>query len=332
MCATPTCGACSTPRPTSLAHLSAHPSIVTVYQAGISADGRPYIVMEYCPGSLAERYRIERFPVEDVLAHRRPDGERARVRAPRRARAPRHQAQQHPHHELRRARPRRLRHLSSLAAGTAGEVLAMSVPWSAPEVIAEETGGHDRERGVGSGRDGLLAAGRAQPLRAYGEGPEHARTAAPSHPARDVSADARVRRARSLQTVLATAMSREPGRAPERLEFGEALREVQAEIGFAADAAGGRRRRVGAGARGPSISPTSPLRGRARSPSRTPRPQDRARARLPHDARARRGHRHLRAGPETAAPGVPGIVGGGGRHRAAVARRRYAPSWPPGGC
>ena len=45
-----------------LAHLSAHPSIVTVYQAGISADGRPYIVMEYCPGSLAQRYRIERLP------------------------------------------------------------------------------------------------------------------------------------------------------------------------------------------------------------------------------------------------------------------------------
>ena len=51
-----------------LAHLSAHPSIVTVYQAGISADGRPYIVMEYCPGSLAQRYRIERIPVEEVLA------------------------------------------------------------------------------------------------------------------------------------------------------------------------------------------------------------------------------------------------------------------------
>ena len=45
-----------------LAHLSAHPSIVTVYQAGISADGRPYIVMEYCPGSLAQRYRTERHP------------------------------------------------------------------------------------------------------------------------------------------------------------------------------------------------------------------------------------------------------------------------------
>ena len=46
-----------------LAHLSAHPSIVTVYQAGISADGRPYIVMEFCPGGLAQRYRHERVPV-----------------------------------------------------------------------------------------------------------------------------------------------------------------------------------------------------------------------------------------------------------------------------
>src|SRR3954451_518429 len=51
-----------------LARLSAHPSIVTVYQAGISADGRAYIVMEYCPGSLARRYRIERLPVQEVLA------------------------------------------------------------------------------------------------------------------------------------------------------------------------------------------------------------------------------------------------------------------------
>src|SRR3954469_7532694 len=47
-----------------LAHLSAHPSIVTVYQAGISADGRAYIVMEYCPGSLAQRYRRERIRVD----------------------------------------------------------------------------------------------------------------------------------------------------------------------------------------------------------------------------------------------------------------------------
>ena len=31
-----------------MARLSSHPSIVTVYQAAVSADGRPYLVMEYC--------------------------------------------------------------------------------------------------------------------------------------------------------------------------------------------------------------------------------------------------------------------------------------------
>ena len=34
-----------------MARLSSHPSILTVYDASISADGRPYLVMEYCPGS-----------------------------------------------------------------------------------------------------------------------------------------------------------------------------------------------------------------------------------------------------------------------------------------
>src|SRR5690606_1169274 len=32
-----------------MAMLSTHPAIVTIYQAGVAADGRPYLVMEYCP-------------------------------------------------------------------------------------------------------------------------------------------------------------------------------------------------------------------------------------------------------------------------------------------
>ena len=52
-----------------IAHLSAHPAIVTVYQAGISADGRPYIVMEYCPGSLAQRYRPRIWPRNPLMQH-----------------------------------------------------------------------------------------------------------------------------------------------------------------------------------------------------------------------------------------------------------------------
>jgi len=51
-----------------MAQLSAHPYIVTIYHADVSADGRPYIVMEYCSGpSLAERYKRERFDVADAL-------------------------------------------------------------------------------------------------------------------------------------------------------------------------------------------------------------------------------------------------------------------------
>ncbi|MFF1572404.1 serine/threonine-protein kinase [Leifsonia sp. NPDC058292] len=51
-----------------MAQLSAHPYIVTIYQADVSADQRPYLVMEYCSGpSLGDRFKRERFSVEDAL-------------------------------------------------------------------------------------------------------------------------------------------------------------------------------------------------------------------------------------------------------------------------
>ncbi len=50
-----------------LASLSAHPSILTLHEASVSADGRPYLVVEYCPGSLANRYRSAPLPIDEVL-------------------------------------------------------------------------------------------------------------------------------------------------------------------------------------------------------------------------------------------------------------------------
>ncbi|WP_167041483.1 serine/threonine-protein kinase [Salinibacterium sp. ZJ454] len=51
-----------------MAQLSAHPYIVTIYHAGVSADDRPFLVMEYAPGaSLADRYKSEAFGVPDAL-------------------------------------------------------------------------------------------------------------------------------------------------------------------------------------------------------------------------------------------------------------------------
>ena len=51
-----------------MAQLSAHPYIVTIYQADVASDERPYFVMEYCSGpSLAERYKTSKLEVPDAL-------------------------------------------------------------------------------------------------------------------------------------------------------------------------------------------------------------------------------------------------------------------------
>jgi serine/threonine protein kinase len=51
-----------------MARLSTHPYIVTIYQAGVARDGRPYLVMEYCSRpSLADRYKRQPLSVVDAL-------------------------------------------------------------------------------------------------------------------------------------------------------------------------------------------------------------------------------------------------------------------------
>ncbi|CAM3821879.1 serine/threonine-protein kinase [Smaragdicoccus niigatensis] len=51
-----------------MGRLSNHPSIVTLYNQGIAGDGRPYLVMELCPGAnLGKRFRSERLRVAEVL-------------------------------------------------------------------------------------------------------------------------------------------------------------------------------------------------------------------------------------------------------------------------
>lgn len=51
-----------------MAELADHPSIVQVFRADVTADGRPYLVMKYYPHkNLSVRARGERFAVSDVL-------------------------------------------------------------------------------------------------------------------------------------------------------------------------------------------------------------------------------------------------------------------------
>lgn len=51
-----------------LAHLATHPHVLTMYEAGISSDGRPYLVTEFCPRGFGERFRTERISVGEVIS------------------------------------------------------------------------------------------------------------------------------------------------------------------------------------------------------------------------------------------------------------------------
>ena len=50
-----------------MARLSSHPSIVSIYAAGISVDGRPYLTMEFCPDSMRVLTLGKPAPLEVVL-------------------------------------------------------------------------------------------------------------------------------------------------------------------------------------------------------------------------------------------------------------------------
>ena len=217
-----------------LAHLSAHPAIVTVYQAGISADGRPYIVMEFCPGSLAQRYRVERIPVPEVMA--------IAVRLAGALESAHRAGLIH-----RDIKPSNILITtfgsavladfgisSSLLRSADAEVLAMSIPWSAPEVVAEQTAGTIASEvwGLGATVYSLLAGHSPFERREKGQ---NTRELMRRRIARATFVPvARADVPDGLQQVLATAMARDPAsRYRSAEEFGEAVRAVQMSEGIA---------------------------------------------------------------------------------------------------
>lgn len=124
-----------------MAQLSSHPGILTVYQASISADGRPYLVMELCSSQLAARYRVESIPVAEVLRIGVQIGSAIETA--------------HRSGVLHRdIKPSNILTTvyghpvlsdfgiaSTLSAVESAESVGLSIPWSAPEVLLDETAG-----------------------------------------------------------------------------------------------------------------------------------------------------------------------------------------------
>jgi hypothetical protein len=215
-----------------MARLSTHPSILTVFQASVAADGRPYLVMELCSSSLSERYRREPVPVSQVLS--------IGVRIGSALETAHREGVLHrdvkPSNILLTAYGNPVLSDFGIAA-TLGESdpdepIGMSIPWSAPEVLADESRGTIQSEVYSlAATVSSLLAGRspfevpggdngAAALMARIEKGGPRPTGRPDVPP-------------TLERVLATAMSRRPQNRPATvMELVRGFQQVEAELGL----------------------------------------------------------------------------------------------------
>lgn len=220
-----------------MAQLSAHPSILTVYQASVSSDGRPYLVMELCSASLSQRYRQERLAVAEVLRIAIKIG--SAVETAHRAGVLHRDIKPsnilltaYGHPVLSDFGIASTLSGSTLGAPEEGAVVGMSIPWSAPEVLLDETAGTIESEVWSLGATVYSFLAGRSPFEVPGDSN------------RSTDLIARIARAKpqpidrndvpsSLEAALARAMSRKPeNRHASVLEFVRELQAVETELGL----------------------------------------------------------------------------------------------------
>lgn len=218
-----------------MARLSSHPSILTVYEASISADGRPYLVMEYCPTSLTTRYRRESIPVAEVLQL----GIKIASALETAHRSGLLHRDIKPSNILVTTFGAPVLSDFGIAAAVSGrtgadEVFAMSVPWSAPEIVDERIPGSIPAEvwSLGATVYSLLAG--HSPFERPGSG-QNSREQLKTRIRRAVYTPVgRTDVSPRLEAALARAMSKDPAaRHASAAEFAYDLQLVQHEMGLA---------------------------------------------------------------------------------------------------
>lgn len=212
-----------------MAMLSTHPAIVTIYQAGVAGDGRPYLVMEYCPRpNLQLRARKEPFSVAEALrvgvqvAGAVETAHRAGVL----------------HRDIKPAnilvteynRPALTDFGIASTTGAVNEATGMSIPWSPPESFGDPPQSNTRSDVYALGATlYTLLAGRS-PFERPGERNSGADLIerierAPLAPLARPDSPA------SLQQLLERAMAKNPAdRFPSAVGFARALQKIQIEL------------------------------------------------------------------------------------------------------
>ncbi|GAB3612289.1 serine/threonine-protein kinase [Humibacter ginsengisoli] len=215
-----------------MAQLSAHPAVLTVYQASVASDGRPYLVMELCSPVLNRRYRADPLSVPEALAI----GIKIAGAVETAHRAGVLHRDVKPSNILTTAYGHPVLSDFGIAATIGDAELAdavgLSVPWSAPEVLTDETTGTVASEVWALGATVYsLIAGRS-PFEVPGTDNSSAQLIS------------RIQRAKPepigredvperLDAVLRRSMSKRPEtRQHSVLEFIRDLQSVEAELGF----------------------------------------------------------------------------------------------------
>lgn len=217
-----------------MARLSSHPSIISVFSAGISTDGKPYLTMEFCPDSMRDRTRGKPAPLHVVLD--------AGVRLAG-ALETAHQAGIL-HRDIKPSnvllattgRPALTDFGISMLHGRASsedKLNALSIPWSAPEVLSGATSGSTASE--------IWSLGATLYTFAAGFSPFEL-----ADPAKNTKTKMTARIQQAKYTPIEGAQGYEPfdelmalamqARPEQRFrsmqEFGEALRQLQRRYGF----------------------------------------------------------------------------------------------------